>query len=95
MIFIETRSRPVSPPAGSPGHAPMGLGPQLRQEGGCVEAADSCAGGCDHPGARLEPPGKSTFAALLGIRAAGGVDLTTAYRYNQNMMEYYTCKMGF
>ena len=22
------------------------------------------------------------------------MDLTAAYRYNQNMMEYYTCKLG-
>lgn len=45
----------------------------------------------------LEAPAKATFAALFGLRAGGaagvaGVDLTTAYRYNQNMMEYYTCK---
>lgn len=40
------------------------------------------------------------LASLLSLRTAGAaaaaaaMDLTTAYRYNQNMMEYYTCK-GF
>lgn len=35
----------------------------------------------------------STFAAsLLSLRTRTAMDLTTAYRYNQNMMEYYTCK---
>lgn len=30
---------------------------------------------------------------LFGLRpASAAMDLTTAYRYNQNMMEYYTCK---
>ncbi|KAK8393278.1 hypothetical protein O3P69_013355 [Scylla paramamosain] len=33
---------------------------------------------------------------LFGLRpASAAMDLTTAYRYNQNMMEYYTCKMSF
>lgn len=41
---------------------------------------------------KLEGQSKATFAALFGLRAGGGVDLSAAYRYNQNMMEYYTCK---
>ena len=32
-------------------------------------------------------------AVSLGGMASVGMDLTqAAYRYNQNMMEYYTCK---
>ncbi|CAG9569853.1 unnamed protein product [Danaus chrysippus] len=42
---------------------------------------------------KLEGQSKATFAALFGLRA-GGVDLSAAYRYNQNMMEYYTCHGG-
>lgn len=41
---------------------------------------------------KLEGQSKATFAALFGLRAGGGVDLSAAYRYNQNMMEYYTCE---
>lgn len=41
---------------------------------------------------KVEGQSKATFAALFGLRAGGGVDLSAAYRYNQNMMEYYTCK---
>ncbi|CAG4985212.1 unnamed protein product [Colias eurytheme] len=48
----------------------------------CVFYKRYCAG-------KLEGQGKATFAALFGLRA-GGVDLSAAYRYNQNMMEYYT-----
>lgn len=35
-----------------------------------------------------------TNFGLFGLRhpSAAAMDLTTAYRYNQNMMEYYTCK---
>lgn len=43
---------------------------------------------------KLEGQSKATFAALFGLRAGGGVDLSAAYRYNQNMMEYYTCHGG-
>lgn len=36
----------------------------------------------------------TSIASLLSLRTAGtAMDLTTAYRYNQNMMEYYTCKL--
>lgn len=42
---------------------------------------------------KLEGQSKATFAALFGLRAGGGVDLSAAYRYNQNMMEYYTCEL--
>lgn len=41
------------------------------------------------PFAKLE---HSNFG-LFGLRPpSAAMDLTTAYRYNQNMMEYYTCK---
>ncbi|CAH2060495.1 unnamed protein product, partial [Iphiclides podalirius] len=52
-------------------------------------ASDSGAVGCKL--GKLEGQSKATFAALFGLRAGGGVDLSAAYRYNQNMMEYYTC----
>ena len=32
-------------------------------------------------------------SSVAGVGAIAGMDLTqAAYRYNQNMMEYYTCK---
>jgi len=37
--------------------------------------------------ATLEPPNLSLFAFR-----PPAMDLSTAYRYNQNMMEYYTCE---
>ncbi|XP_017783420.1 PREDICTED: paired box protein Pax-5 isoform X5 [Nicrophorus vespilloides] len=37
----------------------------------------------------------ASLATLLSLRPSGAaMDLTTAYRYNQNMMEYYTCHGG-
>lgn len=38
----------------------------------------------------------TSLSSLLSLRPSGSaMDLTTAYRYNQNMMEYYTCKVIF
>ena len=41
-----------------------------------------------HPGV-----GGMGVSSVAGVGAIAGMDLTqAAYRYNQNMMEYYTCK---
>lgn len=39
-----------------------------------------------------EPPAGFPQPTAVGYRGAE-MDLSTAYRYNQNMMEYYTCKL--
>ena len=54
------------------------------------QSAPTCS--CPEPprrASKLESPSLGLFAASLRPTA---MDLTTAYRYNQNMMEYYTCK---
>ena len=43
----------------------------------------------------MEPAAAAGFGHLFSWRHPASIDFNTAYRYNQNMMEYYTCKSKF
>ena len=44
----------------------------------------------------MEPSAAAGFGHLFSWRHPATMDLShAAYRYNQNMMEYYTCKSKF
>ena len=45
---------------------------------------------------KMEPSAAAGFGHLFSWRHPATIDLNhAAYRYNQNMMEYYTCKSKF